>query len=233
MVKINPNLTTLTKPINKHLNQLTIIKLNHNLTTHLQTHPFLNPKLTIYQQNTITFNFNKLTKKINQPLHIFNNLPYNISTPLMFHLFNYTNTITNIHFILQKKIINHLITKPNNKTYNQLNIITQYYYNIIPILKIPPSTFTPPPKVNSTIIHLVPHTTIPHPIKNIHILNHITTKTFNQHHKTIHNNLNNLFNIKILTKIKINPTIQTKNISITQYYQITNYLTKNTPLQKN
>lgn len=83
--------------------QLTVIELDRDLAARLQTHPFLGPKLTIYQQDAMTFNFGELAEKMGQPLRVFGNLPYNISTPLMFHLFSYTDAIADMHFMLQKR----------------------------------------------------------------------------------------------------------------------------------
>ena len=102
MVEIGPGLAALTEPVGERLDQLTVIELDRDLAARLQTHPFLGPKLTIYQQDAMTFNFGELAAKMGQPLRVFGNLPYNISTPLMFHLFSYTDAIADMHFMLQK-----------------------------------------------------------------------------------------------------------------------------------
>lgn len=81
-----------------------------------------------------------------QPLRVFGNLPYNISTPLMFHLFSYTDAIADMHFMLQKEVVNRLVAGPNSKAYGRLSVMAQYYCNVIPVLEVPPSAFTPPPK---------------------------------------------------------------------------------------
>ena len=88
MVEIGPGLAALTEPVGERLDQLTVIELDRDLAARLQTHPFLGPKLTIYQQDAMTMNFGELAEKMGQPLRVFGNLPYNISTPLMFHLFS-------------------------------------------------------------------------------------------------------------------------------------------------
>ncbi len=103
MVEIGPGLAALTEPVGERLDQLTVIELDRDLAARLQTHPFLGPKLTIYQQDAMTFNFGELAEKMGQPLRVFGNLPYNISTPLMFHLFSYTDAIADMHFMLQKR----------------------------------------------------------------------------------------------------------------------------------
>ncbi len=198
MVEIGPGLAALTEPVGERLDQLTVIELDRDLAARLQTHPFLGPKLTIYQQDAMTFNFGELAEKMGQPLRVFGNLPYNISTPLMFHLFSYTDAIADMHFMLQKEVVNRLVAGPNSKAYGRLSVMAQYYCNVIPVLEVPPSAFTPPPKVDSAVVRLVPHATMPHPVKDVRVLSRITTEAFNQRRKTIRNSLGNLFSVEAL-----------------------------------
>lgn len=135
MVEIGPGLAALTEPVGERLDQLTVIELDRDLAARLQTHPFLGPKLTIYQQDAMTFNFGELAEKMGQPLRVFGNLPYNISTPLMFHLFSYTDAIADMHFMLQKEVVNRLVAGPNSKAYGRLSVMAQYYCNVIPYWK--------------------------------------------------------------------------------------------------
>ncbi len=95
-------LAALTEPVGERPDALTVIELDRDLAARLQTHPFLGPKLTIYQQDAMTMNFGELSQTMGQP-RVFGNLPYNISTPLMFHLFSYTDAIADMHFMLQKR----------------------------------------------------------------------------------------------------------------------------------
>ena len=127
MVEIGPSLAALTEPVGERLDQLTVIELDRDLAARLQTHPFLGPKLTIYQQDAMTMNFGELAEKMGQPLRVFGNLPYNISTPLMFHLFSYTDAIADMHFMLQKEVVNRLVAGPNSKAYGRLSVMAQYY----------------------------------------------------------------------------------------------------------
>lgn len=103
MVEIGPGLAALTEPVGERLDELTVIELDRDLAARLQTHPFLGPKLTIYQQDAMTMNFGELSEKWDSRCALFGNLPYNISTPLMFHLFSYTDAIADMHFMLQKR----------------------------------------------------------------------------------------------------------------------------------
>ncbi len=226
---INPQKGQAMVEIGPGLAALTVIELDRDLAARLQTHPFLGPKLTIYQQDAMTMNFGELSEKMGQPLRVFGNLPYNISTPLMFHLFSYTDAIADMHFMLQKEVVNRLVAGPNRKAYGRLSVMAQYYCNVIPVLEVPPSAFTPPPKVDSAVVRLVPHTTMPYPVKDIRLLSRITTEAFNQRRKTIRNSLGNLFSVEVLTELGIDPAMRAENISVAQYCQMANYLSENAP----
>ena len=160
---------------------------------------------------------------------MFGNLPYNISTPLMFHLFSYTDAIADMHFMLQKEVVNRLVAGPNSKAYGRLSVMAQYYCQIIPVLEVPPTAFTPPPKVDSAVVRLVPYTTLPHPVKEIRLLSRITTEAFNQRRKTIRNSLGNVFSLEALESLGIDPALRAENISVAQYCQLANYLADNPP----
>ncbi|WP_313485575.1 16S rRNA (adenine(1518)-N(6)/adenine(1519)-N(6))-dimethyltransferase RsmA [Atlantibacter hermannii] len=229
MVEIGPGLGALTEPVGERLDKLTAIELDRDLAARLQTHPFLAPKLTIYQQDAMTMDFGELSRTLGQPLRVFGNLPYNISTPLMFHLFSYTDAIADMHFMLQKEVVNRLVAGPNSKAYGRLSVMAQYYCQVIPVLEVPPTAFTPPPKVDSAVVRLVPYTTLPHPVKEIRLLSRITTEAFNQRRKTIRNSLGNVFSIEALTSMGIDPALRAENISVAQYCQLANYLADNLP----
>ena len=150
----------------------------------------------------------------------------------MFHLFSYTDAIADMHFMLQKEGVNRLVAGPNSKAYGRLSVMAQYYCNVIPVLEVPPSAFTPPPKVDSAVVRLVPHATMPHPAKDVRVLSRITTEAFNQRRKTIRNSLGNLFSVEVLTGMGIDPAMRAENISVAQYCQMANYLAENAPLQE-
>nr|WP_318383036.1 16S rRNA (adenine(1518)-N(6)/adenine(1519)-N(6))-dimethyltransferase RsmA [uncultured Enterobacter sp.] len=229
MVEIGPGLGALTEPVGDRMDKMTVIELDRDLAARLQTHPFLAPKLTIYQQDAMTMNFSELSETLGQPLRVFGNLPYNISTPLMFHLFSYTGAIADMHFMLQKEVVNRLVAGPNRKAYGRLSVMAQYYCQVIPVLEVPPTAFTPAPKVDSAVVRLVPYTTLPHPVKDVRVLSRITTEAFNQRRKTIRNSLGNLFTVDVLTQLGIDPAARAENISVAQYCQLANYLIDNAP----
>lgn len=227
MVEIGPGLGALTEPVGERMDKLTVIELDRDLAARLQTHPFLAPKLTIYQQDAMTMDFGELSQEIGQPLRVFGNLPYNISTPLMFHLFSYTDAIADMHFMLQKEVVNRLVAGPNSKAYGRLSVMAQYYCNVIPVLEVPPTAFTPAPKVDSAVVRLVPHATLPHPVKDLRVLSRITTEAFNKRRKTLRNSLGHLFSAEVLAELGVDATLRAENISVAQYCTLANYLAEN------
>lgn len=224
VVEIGPGLGALTEPVGERLESMTVIELDRDLAARLQTHPFLGPKLTIFQQDAMTFNFAELAAEKGQSLRVFGNLPYNISTPLMFHLFSYTDAIRDMHFMLQKEVVNRLVAGPGSKAYGRLTVMAQYYCQVIPVLEVPPESFTPAPKVDSAVVRLVPHARLPHPVKDIRMLSRITTEAFGKRRKTLRNSLGHFFSPEALQQMNIDPTLRAENISVAQYCQLANWL---------
>lgn len=224
VIEIGPGLGALTEPVAERMDKMTVVELDRDLAQRLQTHPFISSKLTIYQQDALTLDFNAIAQDAGQPLRVFGNLPYNISTPLMFYLFSYTSAIKDMHFMLQKEVVNRLVAGPNSKAYGRLSVMAQYYCQIIPVLEVPPSAFRPAPKVDSAVVRLVPHTQLPYPVKDIRLLSRITTEAFNQRRKTIRNSLGHLFSPEQLSNMGIDPGLRAENLSVANYCMLANWL---------
>lgn len=133
--------------------------------------------------------------------------------------------------MLQKEVVNRLVAGPNSKAYGRLSVMAQYYCQVIPVLEVPPGSFTPPPKVDSAVVRLVPHTELPHQVKELRILSRLTTEAFNQRRKTIRNSLGNLFSPQVLTELGVDPALRAENVSVAQYCLMANHLAEN-PLPK-
>lgn len=229
LIEIGPGLGALTEPVAEQVDYLTVIELDRDLAERLRHHPFLHQKLTVIEQDVMRFDFQQLAQETQQPLRVFGNLPYNISTPLMFHLFQYHNVIQDMHFMLQKEVVNRLCAGVNSKAYGKLTIMAQYFCQVIPVLEVPPTAFKPAPKVDSAVVRLVPHKTLPHPVKDLYWLNRVCTQAFNQRRKTIRNSLMDLFTAEQLTALNINLTDRAENLSIADYARLANWLADNPP----
>ena len=222
LVEIGPGLAALTIPVSKHVDHLTVVEIDRDLASRLIENPFLKNKVTVIEQDALTFDFNQLSEQLGKPLRVFGNLPYNISTPLMFHLFEFANTITDMHFMLQKEVVTRLVAAPNSKDYGRLSVMAQYYCQIIPVLEVPPTSFKPAPKVDSAVVKLIPYQQKPYPVNDVKILSRVTTEAFNQRRKTIRNSLSNMFTAEQLAQLNIDPNLRAENLTVEQYCQLAN-----------
>ena len=222
LVEIGPGLAALTVPVSKYVDHLTVVEIDRDLASRLIDNPLLNNKLTVIEQDALTFDFNELKQQLGKPLRVFGNLPYNISTPLMFHLFEYANIITDMHFMLQKEVVTRLVAAPNSKDYGRLSVMAQYFCQIIPVLEVPPTSFKPAPKVDSAVVKLIPYKEKPYQVNDVKILSRVTTEAFNQRRKTIRNSLSNMFTAEQLVELNIDPNLRAENITVQQYCQLAN-----------
>lgn len=222
LVEIGPGLAALTIPVSKLVDHLTVIEIDRDLAERLKQNPLLTDKLTVIEQDALNYDFNILATELGKPLRVFGNLPYNISTPLIFHLFEFANIITDMHFMLQKEVVTRLVAAPNSKDYGRLSVMAQYYCQIIPVLEVPPSAFKPAPKVDSAVVKLIPYKQKPYLVNDVKILSRLTTEAFNQRRKTIRNSLSNMFSVEQLIELDIDPTLRAENLTVQQYCQLAN-----------
>lgn len=229
MLEIGPGLAALTEPVARDLDHMTVIEIDRDLAERLRHHPQLKDKLTVREQDAMSADFSAISAELGQKLRVFGNLPYNISTPLMFHLFDYTDSISDMHFMLQKEVVNRLAAGPGSKAYGRLSVMAQYYCQVIPVLEVPPHAFKPAPKVDSAVVRLVPHAQKPFPVKNLRWLSRVTTDAFNQRRKTLRNGLSHLFSVEQLEALGIDPTLRAENITVGQFCRLANWLSDNPP----
>ena len=223
MVEIGPGLGALTEPVCDIVSQLNVVELDRDLAKRLREHPFMSSKLNVIEADALQFDFTELAEQ--GPLKVFGNLPYTISTPLMFHLFTFTNKIKDMHFMLQKEVVNRLAARPGHKNYGRLSVMAQYYCTVVPVIEVPPEAFTPPPKVDSAVVRLIPHQTPPVQVNELKALEKVTALAFNQRRKTIRNSLKSVIDADVLTRIGIDPVWRAEGLSLAQFALIANHAT--------
>jgi 16S rRNA (adenine1518-N6/adenine1519-N6)-dimethyltransferase len=150
-------------------------------------------------------------------LRVVGNLPYNISTPLIFHLLAQRDRIVDMHFMLQKEVVERLAAAPGNKEYGRLGIMTQYHCRIEPLLDVPPHAFSPQPKVQSAVVRLTPHAVLPHPAKSVENLQQIVRAAFNQRRKTLRNALQTLLDAEQISACGIDPGARPETLALPQF----------------
>ena len=238
LLEIGPGLGALTEPVAEQIDRLTVLELDRDLAERLRHHPFLHQKLNVIETDAMQFDFAQLyaSEKLaeeQQKIRVFGNLPYNISTPLMFHLFKFCDIIQDMHFMLQKEVVKRLCAAPNSKAYGRLTIMTQYFCQVMPVLEVPPSAFKPAPKVDSAVVRLIPHQQLSHAVKDLYWLNRVTAQAFNQRRKTLRNALSTLISPENLTALSIDLNARAENLSIADYARLADWLADNPPADVN
>jgi len=236
MVEIGPGLGALTEQLIAGLSKLNVIELDKDLIPRLTVKFGALDKLTIHQADALSFDYYSLCppvtgddttqsqEKSRAKLRIVGNLPYNISTPLIFHLLKHADAIKDMHFMLQKEVVDRLGAKAGHKNYGRLSIMMQYYCKAEPLFVVNPNAFSPPPKVDSAIVRLTPYQTKPVSTKDPVLMGQLVTAAFNMRRKTIRNGLKNLANDEQLEAAGINPTHRPETIALPQWAKLTDLL---------
>ena len=158
MVEIGPGLAALTQPLVERLGQLTVVELDRDLARRLREHP----QLRVVESDVLKVDFTALARDIlpaqgGHKLRVVGNLPYNISSPILFHLLDHVEAIEDQHFMLQKEVIDRMVARPATSDYGRLSVMLQWRYDMANVLFVPPECFDPPPRVDSAVVRMVPH----------------------------------------------------------------------------
>jgi 16S rRNA (adenine1518-N6/adenine1519-N6)-dimethyltransferase len=192
MVEIGPGLSALTQPLVERLGHLTVIELDRDLAQRLRA----NPQLTVIESDVLKVDFSRLLAAHDglQPagasagrLRVVGNLPYNISTPILFHLLDFVHLIEDQHFMLQKEVIDRMVARPATSDYGRLSVMLQYRYAMENVLFVPPESFNPPPRVDSAVVRMVPHPQPP-PVDG-ELLSELVQVAFSQRRKLLRHTL--------------------------------------------
>ncbi|HSV35640.1 MAG TPA: 16S rRNA (adenine(1518)-N(6)/adenine(1519)-N(6))-dimethyltransferase RsmA [Ramlibacter sp.] len=184
MVEIGPGLAALTQPLVERLGRLAVIELDRDLAARLREHP----QLAVTQADVLKVDFAELAKSMDVPrLRVVGNLPYNISTPILFHLLGFVGCIEDQHFMLQKEVIDRMVASPATGDYGRLSVMLQWRYEMENVLFVPPESFDPPPRVDSAVVRMVPRAE-PAPVDE-KLLSEIVQVAFSQRRKILRHTL--------------------------------------------
>lgn len=234
IIEIGPGLGAITKqllPITKVMN---VIELDRDIIPKLKFNCDGLGKLIVHETDALKFDYNQFyqndvtTDKLEHQhlMRIVGNLPYNISTPILFHLFKFADKIKDMHFMLQKEVVERMAAKPGNKTYGRLSVMTQSVCDTRMLFIVPPTAFTPAPKVESAIVWLAPRK------EKLNILDRdlfakIVTEAFNQRRKTLRNAWRKRIEPEQLGSLGINASLRPENISLEEFVLVSNFLSEN------
>ncbi len=223
LIEIGPGEGALTTQVLPLCKRLTVIELDRDLVQPLQQRCQSLGELIIHQADILKFDITTL-RTDERLLDIFGNLPYNISSPLLFHLLDFSSHINSMCFMLQKEVVDRMAAAPGNKAYGRLSVMIQYRCEVEPLFTVPPSAFYPPPKVNSAIVRLLPLQTLPYPAKDIDCLQTVVRTAFGQRRKTLANALQRLVTAEQWLDLQIDPSRRPDQISLEEYVNIANFL---------
>lgn len=224
-VEIGPGHGILTHKILPRVKKLHVIEIDRDLAEKLIKISAAFNQLIVHPLDVLQFDFLALSKsEQNAKLRIFGNLPYNISSPLLFHLFKHLAAVSDMHFMFQKEMADRLSAQISTKNYGRLTVMTQYFCTVEHLFDIPKDAFKPKPKVHSSFVRLIPHTKPPYPAKNFSVFSNLVRDAFNKRRKMIKNSLDHLINEEMLKQLQIDPQKRPEDLSVAEYTALANSL---------
>jgi 16S rRNA (adenine1518-N6/adenine1519-N6)-dimethyltransferase len=221
LVEIGPGQGALTCQLLPLLKQMHAIELDRDLIPTLQQRCSSLGDLTIHSSDVLKFDFGTLFQP-NRPLRVVGNLPYNISTPLLFHLLQQRTLIEDMHFMLQKEVVDRLAAAPNSGNYGRLSVMVQRHCRVEPLFTIGPGAFNPPPKIHSSVVRLTPWHTPPVDIVNEQHFAELVSSAFAQRRKTLRNSLKSLVHPEQFAAAAIDPTRRAETLTLKEFATLSN-----------
>jgi 16S rRNA (adenine1518-N6/adenine1519-N6)-dimethyltransferase len=225
ILEIGPGRGALTELLIRSGCHLELVEIDRDLVDRL-TQQF-GTGIRIYSADVLKFDFSQLEGQA--PVRVVGNLPYNISTPLLFRLFQFNHLFDDLTFMLQLEVVNRITAEPGSSDYGRLTIMSNYFSEAQKLFAVPPEAFTPMPKVNSAIIRLVPKRDRTIEVKNIKVLEQLLITAFSKRRKTVRNALRSYLTDDDLVQLNIDPGLRPENLRPEEYFRCANYITDNLP----
>lgn len=223
MVEIGPGLGAMTQPLLQQLQHLHVVELDRDIVHWLQQQ-YDSTKLTIHHTDALAFDFGSIGSKI----RVVGNLPYNISTPILFHLLDHTDGIVDMHFMLQKEVVERMVAAPSTPAYGRLSVMLQYHLYMDCLLIVPPEAFDPIPRVESAFVRAIPHAQLPYPARDEVLLSRVVQTAFSQRRKTLRNTLRGLLNDSDFSALELDSRLRAEDLPVATFVAIANHLSTRT-----
>jgi 16S rRNA (adenine1518-N6/adenine1519-N6)-dimethyltransferase len=219
MVEIGPGLGALTRPLLKLLNTLHVVEIDRDIIARLKT-DYPQDKIVIHEGDALKFDFDTLAA----PLRIVGNLPYNISSPLLFHFSDYAARITDMHFMLQNEVVERMVAAPSTPEYGRLSVMLQYRFYMEKLIDVPPQSFRPAPKVDSAIVRMIPIPADKITVQDEALFAKVVSVAFGQRRKTLRNTLKSHLAESDFAHLGIDAQLRAENLGVEEFTRITNFL---------
>lgn len=219
VVEIGPGLGALTTGLLDAATRLHAVEFDRDVIEPLQARCAGHGELVLHRADALEFDFCSITP---QPLRVIGNLPYNISTPILFHLLAQVHCLRDLCFMLQKEVVDRLHAAPGGKDYGRLSVMVQWRCRVTPWFDVAPGAFTPPPQVDSTVVQLVPHATPPFAVDDAAVFARVVQMAFAQRRKTLRNALADFASPPLLQSVDIDPTRRGETLSLEEFARLAN-----------
>lgn len=215
LVEIGPGQAALTRPLLESGAELHLIEIDRDLVVRLQKQFLDNSNVTIHACDALKANLPEITG--NRPFRLIGNLPYNISTPLIFHILQWHEQVVDMHFMLQKEVVDRMAAAPGSRTYGRLSVMSQFRCKITPLFDVQPESFSPVPRVCSSIVRLQPLKEPPADAGSFKNLERVVASAFSQRRKTLRNSLRELLNTDQILAAGVDPGQRAEQLSLSQF----------------
>lgn len=215
IIEIGPGQAALTVPLAETGAELHLVEIDRDLAAILEKRFQNNPRVMLHVVDALGADFGKISS--GRPFRLVGNLPYNISTPLLFHVLEWSSLVTDMHFMLQQEVINRMAAVPGNKAWGRLSIMCQYRCDVAPLFTVNAESFTPVPKVQSGIVRLVPHREPPVEIDSLDAFQRLVSQAFSMRRKTLRNCLRGMLNSAQIESAGIDPGLRPETLSLKQF----------------
>ena len=219
VVEIGPGLGAITEPLMTRVDHLHVVEIDRDLIARLKKQ-HAPERMTIHEGDALAFDF----ASIGKDLRLVGNLPYNISTPLLFHLAEYVDVVHDMHFMLQKEVVERMVAEPGTADFGRMSVMLQYRFYLEWLIDVPPESFDPPPKVQSAVVRLIPKPVSELTAKNQEKLSQVVLTAFSQRRKMLRNTMKALLSDAGFAELGIAPTLRPEDVSVEDYVRIANYL---------
>ena len=217
VIEIGPGLGALTAPLLERLHSLHVVEIDRDIVARLSAR-FPGERLIVHQGDALDFDFGTM----GSGLRLIGNLPYNISTPMLFHTARFAACIRDCHFMLQEEVVDRMSAKPGGKSFGRLSVMLQYRFRVEKLFDVPPRAFHPVPRVNSALARLTPHAVLPAPAQDEPLLAQVVSKAFSQRRKTLRNALADYATAQELAALGLDPRLRPENLSLEEFVRVAN-----------
>lgn len=224
LIEIGPGMAAITEHLVKLCPSMTLVELDRDLIEFLKRKLIDYPSVSIINGDALKTNFGEFYQ--GEKLRLVGNLPYNISTPLLFHLLDTKEYIRDMHFMLQREVVDRLSASPGEKSYGRLSVMIQYHCRVMPLIPVPPSSFNPAPKVQSAVVRLTPYDEPPHKAENPELLSKIVSLCFQQRRKTLKNCLNSYAQYILSDTNTVDLTKRPEQLSVAEFVDLSNCINR-------